>query len=99
MSDLSAAKVGDTLVTNQYGTLSIYKVTRLTATQVICGDDRFSREGKRYGSSGYFAVYARLADEADLVKYRIQRAQQMLRTFQVNAGNLSAVEALLKEAA
>jgi hypothetical protein len=97
--DLSACKVGDSLFIDERWGYSgrILKIDRLTATQAICGDERFRLDtGKRHGSSGWHSVYARPAQASDILAARIRGTQQRLEKFKVTAENLSAVEAFLK---
>jgi hypothetical protein len=100
--NLENAKAGDMLIAGSLfsSQTRCLMVDRTTATQVICGNERFRKtDGKSVGTSGWHSYWARIPSAEELAKAqlaaRIAIAADKLRRLRVTEENLAAVEALL----
>jgi hypothetical protein len=82
MAELKGVKVGDKLAVDGFGkSLTIYIIERVTPTQAICGSIRFNlKNGKRVGSSGWSAAWARTATRDDLERDKRRRIIDTIRS-------------------
>lgn len=81
MSDLKDIKVGEYVkVNNDYSRgFRLYRVDRLTKTQVVCGTVKFSKDsGKRIGLSGWYAQYGYKAMEEDFYASEVERCRKLI---------------------
>ena len=98
MSELKGVKIGGYIASSaRFGSANeLFRIDRLTATTVVCGDTKFRiADGMMLGSSSEWNTrYGRIATADDMVKERIRRAREKLRNLIVTAENVEAVEAL-----
>lgn len=95
ISDLSNVKVGDTLMYGQSYNRRMAVVERLTDTQIICGNVRFRKhDGKKVGSNGWDASWARVPNDADLSELRFKELQQWFTRVSVTEASKHLFEQL-----
>jgi len=78
MGDLSEIKTGEYVCTEGRGNcINLYMVTKLTNTQVVCGDTRFLKSnGKKIGSSTWdYGRHGRKATDKDILKVKTDNAK------------------------
>jgi hypothetical protein len=78
---LASVKVGDVVFTDsRWGGLRRMRVTKMTATQIVCGGERFKRtNGRRIGDSGYDVLYLLEFTPAKESAYQFQQAVNYLK--------------------
>lgn len=106
MRSLEGVKTGDKIVCRaNYGTgYDVFQVTKLTATQAVCGPKAFMlASAKMIGTVGLAARYGRLPTAEELaeieLRNRIAFAQHQLAKLALTAETIDAAEALIASVA
>lgn len=100
MNALENAKAGDYVAEGGNGLrgMNIFRIDRVTATQVVIGSSKWRKsDGRLVGdSSTWWARSIRLATEQDFIDARIQAAQRQIEKLRITAATLYAAETLIK---
>lgn len=100
MGDLSSATVGTKIKVPRTFRSGFYLgiVTRVTNSQVCCGNTRLRKEDGLVVGSGdsWNRKHASIATDSDILQYRIDCATFKLRDIEVTAENVDVIEALLR---
>lgn len=96
--ELEYARAGDYVAEhNRWHGMSIRKIDRVTATQIVVGSEKWRKDsGRLIGEiSSWNMRHINLATPEDFIKLRVQQAQGRFDQLKVTAGNLELVEALI----
>lgn len=100
MRNLEDVKEGDVLILRNCGwgvSLRKMVVTKVTKTQIVCGDTRYNkRTGYEVGSDSYSRSYIDLPREGDWVKLDMQLATYKLQKVKVTEDNAKQILEFLK---
>ena len=89
MSDLGNVKVGDKLYYDNRWNEFIVIVTRVTATQVVCGKQHFAKtNGKLIGQGRWDCIYALPATESIIKRLKaVGQCRRLQRHLELQLGN------------
>ena len=102
MGDLTQLQVGDCVFTQiRYsGSIQLHKITKITKTQIICGNWRFSRKtGELLPRQTYCSMYAHLPTTEIWQTYRKQQLKKDLNelgnTISITDKNYNAIRGIV----